>query len=64
VAAIKAEADRHAANILPAMREAQKVGAKTLRAMAAALKARGIATARGGGWHPMSVKNMLDRAGV
>src|SRR6267378_1936471 len=62
VAAVKAEADRHAANILPIIREAQRAGADTLRAVAAALNARGIATARGGAWHPMSVKNMLDRA--
>ena len=40
---------------------AQKAGASTLRAVAEALNARGIATARGGTWHAMSVKNMLDR---
>ena len=62
VVAVKAQADRHAANILPVIREAQKAGANTLRAVADALNARGIATARGGAWHPMSVKNMLDRA--
>ena len=62
VAAVQAEADRHAANILPIITEAQKAGANTLRAVAAALNARGIPTARGGAWHPMSVKNMLDRA--
>jgi DNA invertase Pin-like site-specific DNA recombinase len=61
VAAIKAEADRHAANILPVIKEAQRAGANSLRAIAAALNARGIATARGGAWHAMSVKNMLDR---
>jgi DNA invertase Pin-like site-specific DNA recombinase len=62
VAAIKAEADRHAANILPVIKEAQKAGANTLRAIATAMNARGIPTARGGDWHAMSVKNMLDRA--
>src|SRR6202163_2208917 len=61
VAAVKAEADRHAANILPVIREAQKAGATTLRAVAEALNARGISTARGGSWHAMSVKNVLDR---
>jgi DNA invertase Pin-like site-specific DNA recombinase len=61
VAAVKAEADRHAANILPIIREAQRAGANSLRAIAAALNARGIATARGGVWHAMSVKNLLDR---
>lgn len=62
VAAVKAGADRHAANILPIIREAQRAGAHTLRAVAKALNAGGIAAARGGAWHPTSVKNMLDRA--
>ena len=61
VASIKASADQHAANVLPIIREAQKAGATTLRAVAEALNARGIPTARGGVWHAMSVKNVLDR---
>jgi DNA invertase Pin-like site-specific DNA recombinase len=61
VAAIKASADQHAANVLPIIKEAQKAGATTLRAVADALNARGISTARGGSWHAMSVKNVLDR---
>lgn len=60
--AVKAEADRHAANILPIIKEAQRAGAHSLRAVAEALNARGVPTARGGEWHPMSVKNLLDRA--
>ena len=32
--AIMAEADRHAANVLPIIREAQKAGAPTLREIA------------------------------
>jgi DNA invertase Pin-like site-specific DNA recombinase len=60
--AVKAEADRHAANVLPIVKEAQKAGARTLRAVAEALNARGVPTARGGEWHPMSVKNLLDRS--
>jgi DNA invertase Pin-like site-specific DNA recombinase len=64
VEALKAAADRHAANILPVIREAQKAGASSLRSIAEALNARGIATARGGVWHPMTVKNMLDRDGA
>jgi hypothetical protein len=47
VASIKAEADRRAANVLPIIREAQKACA-TLRQIAEALNARGVATARGG----------------
>ena len=61
VAAIKASADQHAANVLPIIKEAQMAGATTLRAVADALNARGISTARGGQWHAMSVKNVLDR---
>ncbi len=61
VASIKANADQHAANILPIIREAQKAGATSLRALADALNARGISTPRGGTWHAMSVKNVLDR---
>jgi DNA invertase Pin-like site-specific DNA recombinase len=60
--AVKAGADKHAANVLPIIREAQKAGASTLREIAEALNARGIATPRGGQWHATSVKNMLDRA--
>jgi DNA invertase Pin-like site-specific DNA recombinase len=60
-ASIKAGADQHAANILPIIREAQRAGATSLRAVAEALNARGISTARGGAWHAMSVKNVLDR---
>jgi DNA invertase Pin-like site-specific DNA recombinase len=62
VASIRAEADKHAANILPIIKEAQRAGATTLRQIAEALNARGVATARGGQWHATSVKNMLDRA--
>jgi DNA invertase Pin-like site-specific DNA recombinase len=46
--AVKAEADRFAANVLPIIRETQKAGARTLREVAVALNARGITTARGG----------------
>jgi len=59
--AVKAEADRYAANVLPIIREAQKAGARTLREIAEALNARGIATARGGQWHATSVSNVLSR---
>jgi hypothetical protein len=47
VDAVKAEADRYAANVLPIIR-VQKAGARTLREIAEALNARGIATARVG----------------
>ncbi len=47
VDAVKAEADKYAANVLPIIREAQKAGARTLREIAEALNARGVAPARG-----------------
>ena len=62
VDAVKSEADRYAANVLPIIREAQKAGARTLREIAEALNARGIATARGGQWYAQSVANVLARA--
>jgi DNA invertase Pin-like site-specific DNA recombinase len=62
VEAVTAEADRFAANVLPIIREAQKAGATTLRQIAEALNARGVATARGGQWHAKSVSNILERA--
>jgi len=58
VDAVKSEADRYAANVLPIIREAQKA----LREIAEALNARGIATARGGQWYAQSVANVLTRA--
>ena len=62
MATLKAEADKHAANVLPIIREARKAGAaRTLREIAEALNARGVLTARGGSWHATSVKNVLDR---
>ena len=60
--AVKAEANRYAANVLPIIREARKAGARTLREIAEALNARGIATARGGQWYAQSVANVLTRA--
>ena len=62
VAAIKAEADRSAGNVLPIIAEIKKSGASTLRAIAEALNARGIPTPRGGRWHATSVRNALARS--
>jgi DNA invertase Pin-like site-specific DNA recombinase len=59
---IKANADGHAAKVLPMIRSAQKAGATTLREIADALNARGVHTARGGKWFATSVKNILDRS--
>jgi DNA invertase Pin-like site-specific DNA recombinase len=60
--AVEANADRHAANVLPIIRGIQKAGARSLRAIAEALNARGVPTARGGRWQAMTVSNILARA--
>lgn len=56
-------ADAFAANVLPVVRELQSAGTKTVRAIAEALNARGIRTARGGDWHHSTVRNLLAREG-
>jgi DNA invertase Pin-like site-specific DNA recombinase len=61
-ASIRALADRHAANVLPAIRELQRTGVKSLHQIADALNARGISTPRGGRWYAKSVSNVLARA--
>ena len=57
-------ADGFAANVLPIVRQIQAAGATTHRAIAAALNARGIRTARGGAWHDSTVRNLLARDAV
>lgn len=56
-----AQANARAANVLPVIREIQAAGVRTLAGIAHALNARGIPTARGGEWHPASVRRMLVR---
>jgi DNA invertase Pin-like site-specific DNA recombinase len=57
----RAAADAFAANVLPVVRQIKAAGATTPRAIAAALNARGIRTARGGTWHDSTVRNLLAR---
>jgi len=59
----RAAADAYAANVLPVIRQIQASGASTLRAVAEALNARGIQTARGGQWYAATVRNVLERVG-
>ncbi|WP_169546512.1 recombinase family protein [Sneathiella aquimaris] len=54
-------ADRFASNVAPVIREIQTAGVNTYRGIAQALNARGIHTARGGEWHPATVRNVLER---
>jgi hypothetical protein len=57
------EAERHACNALPLIREAQAAGARSLADVAAALNARGMPIPRGGLWLAKTMKRALDRAG-
>ncbi len=61
VAVNRAAADAFAANVLPVVHQIQAAGATTSRAIAEALNARGIRTARGGAWHGSTVQNLLAR---
>lgn len=61
VQALKEGADRHAANLLPIVRDLQAKGVSSLPRLATALNEMHMETARGGKWHPSSVKNLLTR---
>lgn len=62
---VQAEAaDQRAENIVAIIEQARRAGARTLRQIADALNARGIKTARGGDWHPQTVKRIAERAGL
>lgn len=61
VKALKAEADRHAQDVLPIVQDIEASGVTTLHGIAAELNDRGILTARSGQWHPTTVKNLLER---
>jgi hypothetical protein len=49
-------------NVLPVIEQIKASGATSLRAIAKALNARGVATARGGVWTPVQVTAVLRRA--
>ena len=54
------KADRHAANVLPIIRQIAEDGA-SLRQIANELNTRGIKTARGGLWYAGTVRNVMAR---
>ncbi len=58
----RGNAEAHAANVLPIIRQIQSAGVTTLRGIAETLNARGIQTARDGKWHAATVRNILARA--
>jgi DNA invertase Pin-like site-specific DNA recombinase len=64
VAAVKANAERRAANLKGIIGDLRALGATSIRAIAAELNAKGILTPRGGAWHPTSVARLLSRLSV
>ena len=61
-ASVKATADYNAADVLPRIRDLQRKGITTLNAIADALNAKNVRTARGGQWYATTVRNILNRA--
>jgi DNA invertase Pin-like site-specific DNA recombinase len=57
----RAVAGQLAANVLPIIENIKASGATSFEAIAKALNARGIRTARGGRWHSTSVRTLLAR---
>ena len=60
-AANRRNADKFAAKIKPIIAEIRASGVTSLRKVATALQARGVATARGGQWTVAQVSNALRR---
>ena len=60
-AANRGAADAFAANVLPIVRQIEASGVTGYRAIAAALNARGIRTARSGAWHDFDRAELLAR---
>lgn len=58
VASTKATADAFAMNVLPIIGQVRGSGATSYRAIADALNARGVRTARGGTWAAATVRNV------
>jgi DNA invertase Pin-like site-specific DNA recombinase len=61
VVAVKANAERRAANLKGIIDDLCSQGIKSVRTITAELNARGILTPRGGAWHPTSVARLLAR---
>jgi DNA invertase Pin-like site-specific DNA recombinase len=57
----KSTADVFAANVLPIIKQIQASGVAGSQALADALNARGVRTARGGKWYASTVLNILKR---
>lgn len=58
------QADEHAERVLPIIAEIRRAGVSTLQGIADALNARGVRSARGGRWHPSTVRDVVLRGGL
>jgi hypothetical protein len=60
--ALRAQTARFAANVLPIIREVQAAGHTSANAIAGQLNARKVATARGGRWTHVQVRQIINRS--
>ena len=60
-ATVARNADQHAHDLAPVIADIRAIGHTSLRAIAAALNARGMLTRRGGAWHVSNVGNLMTR---
>jgi DNA invertase Pin-like site-specific DNA recombinase len=61
VAAVRANAEKRAANLRTIVDDLRRQGIISVRAIAAELNDRSILTPRGGAWHPTSAARLLSR---
>jgi DNA invertase Pin-like site-specific DNA recombinase len=61
IEAVRAAADEHARDILPVIEDIRRTGIVSFKGIARELNSREIRTARGGAWHPATVRNLLSR---
>jgi hypothetical protein len=62
IAAVKANADQRAGDVMRRIEAiCEETGASSYGQLANALNERGVRTARGGRWHPATVKRVLAR---
>jgi DNA invertase Pin-like site-specific DNA recombinase len=61
IEAVHKAADQHARDILSVINDIRRAGIVSFKGIARELNAREIRTARGGAWHPSTVRNLLAR---
>lgn len=62
IVAVKANANRHRAQVAPVIEAIRGDGVTSLKGIAGELNRRGILTARGGRWYATTVRNLLERS--